>query len=179
MKSFNLFSQDINKKLYSRSLVKIPTLLASLFGIVFFVIFISIILFFINLYIDNQIDTKGKLLIQKINQQQTYSDNINKINTLNNVKGAINSITKDPLKLQDVVRQLNTVSNNTITSMSLDKANQNAEIKGLLNDSSTLPQMYTALSNVQTINNVRILHLQKYNSSYTYDISFNINYEKL
>ena len=179
MKSFNLFPTDIGQKFIKSNIIKLSGWTVSIFGVLFVCIFLSVIIFIGNLYLNTQLDNKGKVLIQRYNSQQTFKDTISKASDAITEKSAVATLSQDNNKIQDIIRQLDIATQNSITTYNIDKTNLIGSIRGNINVASDISTMFLSLKSLPILNGVRILQIQKSATNYTYDISFNINNEKV
>ena len=177
MKTFNLFSLEPKKKIIPQNIVKINPLNFGIFGLLTFIIVVSIGLFIFNIYEDNQLKNKGTQIISLINDQSKSKEILAKMNEINNRKAAINTVTADAnQRVQDIVRQIDLNTNDSVTSYLLSKSNVTATIKGVVADPNTATTIATSLRKVKTLNNVSLTQIQKVTEGYSYIILFDIKF---
>jgi hypothetical protein len=179
----NLFSPDLDKKIQQRGLIKIPTWLAGIFGLLFVVFLISLGSFIVSLYYSNQISEKGKTLIQLRSDQNKYSNLIDQLSMYNSRKTAIANVNKQIIKFDSVINELDRLTKNTLTSYSLDKISGYAEVKGTVVNSVDISGITDSIRNSSYFDNVLLTKLNRINplsdSAYEYTISFKLNNEKI
>ncbi|MEI7604113.1 MAG: hypothetical protein WCJ19_03775 [bacterium] len=179
MKGFNLYSTKVKELIQKKNSVSIPTWWLGIFITCFFMCLGSIICFFINLYLNNQITTTGNSIINLMSSQSKYNSILTDYEKYTSRTAAIHTINKDRLPLFVVVQNINSITNNTIISYTIDQTTLATTLKGRANT------MEEALGYVDKIRSsdsyafIKVNQLAKQDKTYLYDISLTIKREKL
>lgn len=177
--AFNLFSANVRKTILAKkNFVLSGSQLAGL-AIVIIAVIVGVFTFVISTYYDKQLTDKGNQVIDLMSKQNKFADVITDLNNYRSRKSVIDNISKSRAKFENVIKEIDRVTNHTTLNTSVEKESLGGGLDGVVTTAAEAIAITRNMRASDYFTEVSLHQLIKGDGDYSYNITFKVNGEKL